>query len=150
MVLAWLSGILRLSKLFVGPRVFFLQAEDGIRYRNVTGVQTCALPIIYYIVIVQQLFVVSLYYLTRPITFQLFLYLFHFFLRCCQANNYIPWCRSHSHIICIKIDPCGRLYKIKKYRFFLFFFLKRLIIKNFGQFCMSKQIPGFYFINQFI
>src|SRR5699024_11692134 len=25
--------------------VLFLQAEDGIRYRNVTGVQTCALPI---------------------------------------------------------------------------------------------------------
>src|SRR5699024_11987266 len=25
--------------------VFFLQEEDGIRYRNVTGVQTCALPI---------------------------------------------------------------------------------------------------------
>src|SRR5699024_173449 len=25
--------------------VFFLQAEDGIRDRNVTGVQTCALPI---------------------------------------------------------------------------------------------------------
>src|SRR5699024_3841206 len=24
---------------------FFSQAEDGIRYRNVTGVQTCALPI---------------------------------------------------------------------------------------------------------
>src|SRR5699024_11878925 len=24
---------------------FVLQAEDGIRYRNVTGVQTCALPI---------------------------------------------------------------------------------------------------------
>src|SRR5699024_12226565 len=24
---------------------FFLQAEDGIRVRNVTGVQTCALPI---------------------------------------------------------------------------------------------------------
>src|SRR5699024_11603125 len=24
---------------------FFYQAEDGIRYRNVTGVQTCALPI---------------------------------------------------------------------------------------------------------
>src|SRR5438067_12710725 len=24
---------------------FFFQAEDGIRYRNVTGVQTCALPI---------------------------------------------------------------------------------------------------------
>src|SRR5207249_6431907 len=25
--------------------IFFLQAEDGIRVRNVTGVQTCALPI---------------------------------------------------------------------------------------------------------
>src|SRR5207249_7177584 len=25
---------------------FFFQAEDGIRYRNVTGVQTCALPIL--------------------------------------------------------------------------------------------------------
>src|SRR5699024_12104471 len=26
-------------------KIFFFQAEDGIRYRNVTGVQTCALPI---------------------------------------------------------------------------------------------------------
>src|SRR5699024_11884038 len=26
--------------------VFFFQAEDGIRHRNVTGVQTCALPIL--------------------------------------------------------------------------------------------------------
>src|SRR5207249_6543851 len=26
-------------------RIFFFQAEDGIRDRNVTGVQTCALPI---------------------------------------------------------------------------------------------------------
>ena len=25
--------------------IFFFQAEDGIRDRNVTGVQTCALPI---------------------------------------------------------------------------------------------------------
>src|SRR5215468_11613518 len=25
--------------------IFFFQAEDGIRYRDVTGVQTCALPI---------------------------------------------------------------------------------------------------------
>src|SRR6266513_3513010 len=25
--------------------LLFFQAEDGIRYRNVTGVQTCALPI---------------------------------------------------------------------------------------------------------
>src|SRR5207249_6228256 len=28
--------------------VFFFQAEDGIRDRNVTGVQTCALPISFY------------------------------------------------------------------------------------------------------
>src|SRR5699024_12009671 len=27
--------------------IFFFQAEDGIRDRNVTGVQTCALPIFY-------------------------------------------------------------------------------------------------------
>src|SRR5699024_11756220 len=27
------------------PIFFFFQAEDGIRDRNVTGVQTCALPI---------------------------------------------------------------------------------------------------------
>src|SRR6266513_5655398 len=38
---------------FSGPEValisqfcFFVQAEDGIRDRNVTGVQTCALPIL--------------------------------------------------------------------------------------------------------
>src|SRR5699024_3520194 len=28
--------------------LFFFQAEDGIRDRNVTGVQTCALPIFHY------------------------------------------------------------------------------------------------------
>src|SRR5256886_3993238 len=28
-----------------GPYIFFFQAEDGIRYLTVTGVQTCALPI---------------------------------------------------------------------------------------------------------
>src|SRR5437868_6601901 len=28
-----------------GSLLFFFQAEDGIRDRNVTGVQTCALPI---------------------------------------------------------------------------------------------------------
>src|SRR5699024_787648 len=27
------------------PRLFFCQAEERIRHRNVTGVQTCALPI---------------------------------------------------------------------------------------------------------
>src|SRR5439155_15756929 len=27
------------------PLIFFFQAEDGIRYGHVTGVQTCALPI---------------------------------------------------------------------------------------------------------
>src|SRR5699024_11824976 len=30
----------------VTTSVFFFQAEDGIRDRNVTGVQTCALPIL--------------------------------------------------------------------------------------------------------
>src|SRR5207248_3487231 len=29
---------------------FFFQAEDGIRYRTVTGVQTCALPILAFVV----------------------------------------------------------------------------------------------------
>src|SRR5690348_1723103 len=29
----------------IGARVFFFQAEDGIRDGRVTGVQTCALPI---------------------------------------------------------------------------------------------------------
>src|SRR5207253_4123712 len=29
-----------------GPCHFFFQAEDGIRYGHVTGVQTCALPIL--------------------------------------------------------------------------------------------------------
>src|SRR5699024_11313205 len=32
-----------LFRLFCSP--FFFRAEDGIRVRNVTGVQTCALPI---------------------------------------------------------------------------------------------------------
>src|SRR5207248_7979376 len=30
-----------------GDQVFFFQAADGIRFRTVTGVQTCALPICY-------------------------------------------------------------------------------------------------------
>src|SRR5476649_396452 len=33
------------SAVFVARVVFFFQAEDGIRYHCVTGVQTCALPI---------------------------------------------------------------------------------------------------------
>src|SRR5260370_23551686 len=36
------DGVVRLR---VCPRVFFFQAEDGIRDDLVTGVQTCALPI---------------------------------------------------------------------------------------------------------
>src|SRR5699024_11458130 len=31
---------------FIVLALFFFQAEDGIRDRNVTGVQTCALPIL--------------------------------------------------------------------------------------------------------
>src|SRR5207249_5301229 len=33
-------------KIWVSCFFFFFQAEDGIRDRNVTGVQTCALPIL--------------------------------------------------------------------------------------------------------
>src|SRR5699024_12135178 len=36
---------LSLVCLFLVALFFFFQAEDGIRDRNVTGVQTCALPI---------------------------------------------------------------------------------------------------------
>src|SRR5699024_12008828 len=36
------SAILSVMSIFS----FFFQAEDGIRDRNVTGVQTCALPIL--------------------------------------------------------------------------------------------------------
>src|SRR5699024_11360667 len=38
-----------LSMLCIFCFVFFFQAEDGIRDRNVTGVQTCALPIYPYL-----------------------------------------------------------------------------------------------------
>src|SRR5437660_5684763 len=34
---------------FLVFHVFFFQAEDGIRYGHVTGVQTCALPIFYFV-----------------------------------------------------------------------------------------------------
>src|SRR5207249_9049144 len=34
------------SSTYSAPMPFFFQAEDGIRDRNVTGVQTCALPIL--------------------------------------------------------------------------------------------------------
>src|SRR5699024_10349678 len=40
-VTAWLLALVFLRSLLS----FFFQAEDGIRDRNVTGVQTCALPI---------------------------------------------------------------------------------------------------------
>src|SRR5699024_11852356 len=36
--------------------IFFFQAEDGIRDRNVTGVQTCALPILQRIAIARAIF----------------------------------------------------------------------------------------------
>src|SRR5437764_6125442 len=32
-------------RILLSPSGFFFQAEDGIRYTSVTGVQTCALPI---------------------------------------------------------------------------------------------------------
>src|SRR5437762_11403592 len=39
-LVSWPTGV-----LVAVPRVFFFQAEDGIRDTSVTGVQTCALPI---------------------------------------------------------------------------------------------------------
>src|SRR2546430_7570468 len=45
--MTWSSGrVLRLRKRFSYLRLFFFQAEDGIRDLTVTGVQTCALPIL--------------------------------------------------------------------------------------------------------
>src|SRR5277367_6916233 len=38
---------------------FFFQAEDGIRYRDVTGVQTCALPILSRVVLPSEKFPLS-------------------------------------------------------------------------------------------
>src|SRR5699024_11625142 len=38
------------EELCVDKVVFFFQAEDGIRDRNVTGVQTCALPIFCFVI----------------------------------------------------------------------------------------------------
>src|SRR5256886_5882767 len=35
----------RAKRHVIARHVFFFQAEDGIRYLTVTGVQTCALPI---------------------------------------------------------------------------------------------------------
>src|SRR5699024_11337275 len=35
----------RVTLIYYSIHFFFFQAEDGIRDRNVTGVQTCALPI---------------------------------------------------------------------------------------------------------
>src|SRR5438067_2603039 len=45
--ICWLCN-LRLGQfglVYIPVKLFFFQAEDGIRDRNVTGVQTCALPI---------------------------------------------------------------------------------------------------------
>src|SRR5207249_6841001 len=40
------TGVMRrCARWSFSPISFFFQAEDGIRDRNVTGVQTCALPI---------------------------------------------------------------------------------------------------------
>src|SRR5699024_12053325 len=42
----YLKRLYMMTALFDGPFIFFFfQAADGIRDRNVTGVQTCALPI---------------------------------------------------------------------------------------------------------
>src|SRR2546430_13637264 len=43
----WASAdmIVKVKEPLPAELPFFFQAEDGIRYLNVTGVQTCALPI---------------------------------------------------------------------------------------------------------
>src|SRR5207249_4177272 len=41
MFILWMVAMM----VVIIPSIFFFQAEDGIRDRNVTGVQTCALPI---------------------------------------------------------------------------------------------------------
>src|SRR5207248_4246506 len=40
-----IEGDVRLEKINLSVMLFFFLAEDGIRDRTVTGVQTCALPI---------------------------------------------------------------------------------------------------------
>src|SRR5438094_2340680 len=42
----WIRPELWLGQAYEGEFLFFFQAEDGIRDRTVTGVQTCALPIL--------------------------------------------------------------------------------------------------------
>jgi len=44
-VLVVVVGVSRFDDEYVGMMIFFFQAEDGIRDKLVTGVQTCALPI---------------------------------------------------------------------------------------------------------
>src|SRR5699024_11597766 len=42
-------SVVSLVYVHVCLTILFIQAEDDIRYRNVTGVQTCALPISHWI-----------------------------------------------------------------------------------------------------
>src|SRR5437868_8518974 len=42
-----LSRVITVTLIWLSVFFFFFQAEDGIRDRNVTGVQTCALPIFF-------------------------------------------------------------------------------------------------------
>src|SRR5699024_11231282 len=60
---------------------FFFQAEDGIRDRNVTGVQTCALPICTFTTGVAALITVTAVVLTRLATI-LLTFRFRFCFRC--------------------------------------------------------------------
>src|SRR2546430_8327308 len=47
MSLTTASGVSRSASSTASRQLFFCQAEDGIRYLTVTGVQTCALPILF-------------------------------------------------------------------------------------------------------
>src|SRR5699024_3005232 len=97
---------------------FFFQAEDGIRDRNVTGVQTCALPILYKLKIhvsVPPLFLLLRFRRTGTIVF------FHQFLvfcdvvdtchnKCDDRNRKFRDCQFHKFYLVSKRRQC-RLYK---------------------------------------
>src|SRR5699024_11766759 len=56
--------------------IFFFQAEDGIRDRNVTGVQTCALPILHLIILI--IYMIRRYMVTNGLQLK-YLYFFNFY-----------------------------------------------------------------------
>src|SRR5699024_11736006 len=79
--------------LLISLVFFFFQAEDGIRDRNVTGVQTCALPI----------------YSNFPHGLHIHMIVLN------EIPEEIPLCDS-SHIMAFLIDDRHRLKSVLMYR----------------------------------